>query len=234
MVMSLCMKTFAMRLRKLFQDKMKQRDLGSKQYRKSTLSRKDLRNDPFVQFDVWYREIESDNLNFPNAFTLCTADSNGVPSSRIVLLKDYDKDGFCFYSNSLSRKGKDMNSNPVASLCFWWPEFERQVRVDGRVSVLSDEVADQYFEGRPLQSRIGAWVSKQSQVLSSRAFLEQEYARFSTQRKNRVTQRPDFWKGYVVSPFRFEFWQGRENRLHDRFRYLLSLDGGWSIDRLYP
>ncbi len=213
---------------------MKERDLGSRQYCKFTLSRKDLRENPFVQFDVWYRETVSGNVGFPNAFTLCTADRDGVPSSRIVLLKDYDNEGFRFYSNSLSRKGREMDSNPVASLCFWWPEFERQVRVDGRVSLLSEEVADEYFAGRPLQSRIGAWISKQSEVLASRSFLEQEYARFSTEQESKASQRPDFWKGYVVNPFRFEFWQGRENRLHDRFRYLLSLDGGWSIDRLYP
>ncbi len=206
----------------------------SSQYLKLKLDREDLDEDPFVQFDLWYRKIFESEIDFPNAFILSTAGDDGFPSSRVVLLKGYDKRGFSFYSNSLSRKGRDIAENPVASLCFWWPEFERQVKIDGRVSLLPEAEADEYFKSRPRQSRIGAHVSRQSEVLASRRLLEEQYNQFRSEWKGRNVERPDFWRGYVVSPVRFEFWQGRKNRLHDRFRYISSPDSGWSIDRLYP
>ena len=212
----------------------KKNKFHSRQYLRLKLERKDLDDDPFVQFDLWYGEVLEAEIDFPNAFILSTAGADGVPSSRVVLLKGYDERGFSFYSNSLSRKGRDMAGNPVASLCFWWPEFERQVKIEGEVSLLPEREADEYFGSRPRQSRLGACVSRQSEVLSSRQLLEERYDQFRSERKGKSIARPDFWKGYVVSPVRFEFWQGRKNRLHDRFRYVPSPDGGWSIDRLYP
>lgn len=206
----------------------------SLQYLKLKLERKDLDDDPFTQFGIWYGEILRAEVNFPNAFILSTVGERGVPSSRVVLLKGYDKRGFSFYSNTLSRKGRDIAENPIASLCFWWPEFERQVKIDGEVSLLPEWEADEYFASRPRQSRIGACVSKQSEVLENRQLLEEQYDKFRSEWKGKSIVRPDFWKGYVVNPLRFEFWQGRKNRLHDRFRYLPSTDGGWIIDRLYP
>ena len=212
----------------------KKNKFHSLQYLKLKLERKDLDEDPFVQFDFWYGEVLKAEIDFPNAFILSTVGANGIPSSRVVLLKGYDERGFSFYSNSLSRKGRDVAENPVASLCFWWPEFERQVKVDGEVSILPEREADEYFASRPRQSRIGACVSRQSEVLASRRLLEDQYVQFRSEWKGKSIARPDFWKGYVVNPLRFEFWQGRKTRLHDRFRYLPSPDGGWVIDRLYP
>lgn len=206
----------------------------SRQYLRLKLERKDLDDNPFVQFDLWYGEVLEAEVDFPNAFILSTVGAGGVPSSRVVLLKGYDERGFSFYSNSLSRKGRNIAENPVASLCFWWPEFERQVKVDGEVSILPESEADEYFSSRPRPSRIGACVSRQSEVIASRQLLENQYARFRSRWKGKSIARPDFWKGYVVNPLRFEFWQGRKNRLHDRFRYLQAPDGGWIIDRLYP
>ncbi len=212
----------------------KKNKFNSRQYLKLKLERKDIDDNPFVQFDIWYRQVLEAEVDFPNAFILSTVGSGGFPSSRVVLLKGYDERGFSFYSNSLSRKGRDIAENPVASLCFWWPEFERQVKVDGEVSLLPEGEADEYFASRPRQSRIGACVSKQSEVLTDRRLLEEQYDQFRLKWKGKSIARPDFWKGYIVNPLRFEFWQGRKNRLHDRFRYLPSSDGGWSINRLYP
>ena len=212
----------------------KKNKFNSRQYLKLKLERKDLDDNPFVQFDIWYRQVLEAEVDFPNAFILSTVGSGGFPSSRVVLLKGYDERGFSFYSNSLSRKGRDIAENPVASLCFWWPEFERQVKVDGEVSLLPEGEADEYFASRPRQSRIGACVSKQSEVLTDRRLLEEQYDQFRLKWKGKSIARPDFWKGYIVNPLRFEFWQGRKTRLHDRFRYLPSSDGGWSINRLYP
>ena len=212
----------------------KKNKFNSRQYLKLKLERKDLDDNPFVQFDIWYRQVLEAEVDFPNAFILSTVGSGGFPSSRVVLLKGYDERGFSFYSNSLSRKGRDIAENPVASLCFWWPEFERQVKVDGEVSLLPEGEADEYFASRPRQSRIGACVSKQSEVLTDRRLLEEQSDQFRLKWKGKSIARPDFWKGYIVNPLRFEFWQGRKNRLHDRFRYLPSPEGGWSINRLYP
>ena len=212
----------------------KKNKFNSRQYLKLKLERKDLDDNPFVQFDIWYRQVLEAEVDFPNAFILSTVGSGGFPSSRVVLLKGCDEGGFSFYSNSLSRKGRDIAENPVASLCFWWPEFERQVKVDGEVSLLPEGEADEYFASRPRQSRIGACVSKQSEVLTDRRLLEEQYDQFRLKWKGKSIARPDFWKGYIVNPLRFEFWQGRKNRLHDRFRYLPSPEGGWSINRLYP
>ena len=212
----------------------KKNKFNSRQYLKLKLERKDLDDNPFVQFDIWYRQVLEAEVDFPNAFILSTVGSGDFPSSRVVLLKGYDERGFSFYSNFLSRKGRDIAENPVASLCFWWPEFERQVKVDGEVSLLPEGEADEYFASRPRQSRIGACVSKQSEVLTDRRLLEEQYDQFRLEWKGKSIVRPDFWKGYIVNPLRFEFWQGRKNRLHDRFRYLPASDGGWSINRLYP
>ena len=207
---------------------------GAGQYVKLKLGRSDLDPDPFSQFDAWYREVLDSEADFPNAVTLSTASAGGVPSSRVVLLKGCDSRGFSFYSNSLSRKGREIAENPFASLCFWWPEFERQVKVEGEVSFLPDAEADEYFASRPRRSRAAARVSRQSEVLRSRRLLEESYESLLLERKGKDIPRPDFWKGYVVKPERFEFWQGRENRLHDRFRYLRRPEGGWEISRLYP
>lgn len=207
---------------------------SSKQYRLSKLDLSDLDRDPYVQFDRWYGEVLKSPEKFPNAMMLSTADSEGVPSSRIVLLKGYDNSGFVFYSNSQSKKGKEIEENPYGSLCFWWPRFERQLRIDGKVELLSKEITDEYFNSRPRESQISAWISDQSEVLKSREVLEDEFHKFKKNNEGEKIKRPDFWKGYKIIPTEFEFWQGRDNRLHDRFRYILNSKSEWKIDRLYP
>lgn len=209
-------------------------DFGSKQYKLSELDLKDLNSDPFEQFDKWFNEANKANEKFPNAMVLSTANSTGFPTSRVVLLKGFDKNGFRFYTNSNSRKGKDIEANPKASLCFWWAFLERQVRIEGKIEFLSDSITNEYFESRPRESQIGAWVSDQSEVLESREILEEKFFQFKESNLGKKITRPLFWKGYKVNPSLFEFWQGRENRLHDRFRYLLINKTEWKIDRLYP
>ena len=212
----------------------KNKFFGSKQYKLSELDLKDLSTDPYDQFDKWYAQVLDSNEKFPNAVLLSTADSKGVPSSRIVLLKGYDSSGFIFYTNSNSKKGKEIDENPYVSLCFWWPIFERQLRIDGKVEILSEDITDEYFESRPRESQIGAWISDQSEVLKSRKVMEDEFHKFEKDNEGKKIKRPDFWKGYKVIPIEFEFWQGRDNRLHDRFRYILESKSEWKINRLYP
>lgn len=212
----------------------KDKKFGSKQYKLAKLDLSDLDPDPYIQFDRWYDEVIKSGEKFPNAVMLSTANSKSVPSSRIVLLKGYDDSGFVFYTNSQSKKGKEIDENPYSSLCFWWPLFERQLRIDGKVEFLPQKITDEYFDSRPRESQIGAWVSDQSEILKSRDFLEEKFEKFKKEYSGRKIEKPDFWKGYKVVPTEFEFWQGRDNRLHDRFRYILNSKSEWKIDRLYP
>ncbi len=212
----------------------KDKVLGSKQYKLSELDLKDLSSDPFTQFDRWFSEVLKSDEKFPNAMVLSTADSDGIPSSRIVLLKGYDESGYSFYTNCNSKKGREIASNPHVSLCFWWSLLEMQVRIDGKVELLSEKITDEYFKTRPRESQIGAWISDQSEVLDNRESLEKKFNDFEKKKKGEEISRPSFWNGYKVAPTLFEFWQGRDNRLHDRFRYLLIDSKKWKIDRLYP
>ena len=211
-----------------------QEKFKSKQYLKFDLSRKDLHDNPFKQFDNWYKEILASKTEFPNAMILSTSSSDSKPSSRVVLLKYYDEKGFVFYSNSESRKGMDIKENPYASVCFWWQVYERQVILEGKVELLPDKVVDSYFKSRPRGSQISASISQQSKVVESRYFLEKLYKDFDLQHSGKEIKRPDFWKGYIIKPIRFDFWQGSKNRLHNRFKYSLLKNNRWKIDRLYP
>lgn len=206
---------------------------GSKQYKKSRLDCEDLDPDPSLQFDKWYKDALENEEKFPNAMTLSTVSADGKPSSRIVLLKGYDDSGLRFYTNSNSRKGVEIEGNPNGSLCFWWASLERQVRMEGRITLLSREETDNYFESRPDESKIGAWISDQSKVVESREVLEKKFSKFKKKYEGKKIPRPDFWKGYKLAPQVYEFWQGRDNRLHDRFRYSFK-NTGWQIERLYP
>ncbi|MGH7884104.1 MAG: pyridoxamine 5'-phosphate oxidase [Thermodesulfobacteriota bacterium] len=207
---------------------------GSKQYKLSKLDFSDLNPDPFLQFKKWYGEILKSEEKFPNAMVLSTANKEGYPSSRIVLLKGYNKKSFRFYTNSNSKKASEITDNPLCSLCFWWSLLERQVRIEGNVVILPDTKTDKYFETRPRPSQIGAWISDQSMVLDSRETLENKFEEFEKAHAKKKIKRPEFWKGYGVVPTLFEFWQGRDSRLHDRFRYHLTNNSKWKIDRLYP
>lgn len=206
----------------------------NKQYLLSVLVEKDADPDPFKQFDVWYNVALNSGLIFPNAFTLATSTTGGSPSARVLLLKGVEEKGFVFYTNRESRKGNELDDNPNAAMCFWWDKLERQVRIEGRVYLVSGEEADTYFHSRPEGSRIGAWASDQSRVIGSREELESKYREYEQKYKDIEIPRPQYWVGYRLIPTLFEFWQGRDNRLHDRLEYKLSEDGMWVIERLAP
>ncbi len=203
-----------------------------KEYRLQQLRESDVHTDPLLQFQNWFKAAIDAKVNEPNAMNLSTIKASGRPSSRIVLLKGVEENGFVFYTNYESDKGHQLQEQPYASLCFFWPELERQVRIEGKVSKVSPAVSDDYFNSRPLASRLGAWASPQSQIISERELLEKKLEEV----KNKFTldiPRPEHWGGYKLVPDYMEFWQGRESRLHDRIIYSIK-DEKWMINRLAP
>ncbi|MEL4356560.1 MULTISPECIES: pyridoxamine 5'-phosphate oxidase [unclassified Luteococcus] len=187
---------------------------------------------PVRQFEQWFEDARgTDNLD-PNAMTLATVGPDGRPSTRIVLLKSFDEDGLVFFTNYASRKGQELAANPLAALQFHWPQLDRVVRIEGAVVKVSAQESDEYFHQRPVDSRIGAWASPQSQVISNRGVLVTNAAKVSA--KHGIhPPRPEHWGGYRLTPDVWEFWQGRTSRLHDRLRYTLA-DGTWHKERLAP
>jgi len=206
---------------------------GKESNRSNELNEGSINKNPFIQFTKWYESILSSNLNDPTAMMLSTADVNGNPSARIVLLKEIDDRGFVFYTNYESRKGKDLKENPKAALTFFWDELRRQIRIEGRIEKISKEISKKYFSSRPRESQIGAWISEQSSVIPNRKFLENKFDELEEKFSNEEIPLPDFWGGYRVIPNYFEFWQGRENRLHDRICYKKENDE-WKLFRLAP
>jgi pyridoxamine 5'-phosphate oxidase len=204
------------------------------EYRQYSLSEQEVDPDPIRQFMVWFSQALNAQVREPNAMTLATATPEGVPSARIVLLKGVDADGFVFFTNYLSQKGRELERNPRATLLFFWPELERQVRVEGTVSRASAEESDAYFATRPAASRIGAAASPQSQVIPSREFLEERFKQLETQYPQGDVPRPAYWGGFRLHPQRLEFWQGRPGRLHDRIDYVRDSRGQWIIRRIAP
>lgn len=203
-------------------------------YAQRSLDQADLRPDPFAQFDVWMREAIETQLLEPNAMSLATVSAGGAPSLRTVLLKGFDARGFVFYTNYASNKARDIGANPAVALLFSWLPLERQVCVTGGAEKISAAESLRYFLSRPRESQIGAWASRQSEVITTRSLLEAKFAEMKNKFLNGEVPLPGFWGGYRVTPGTFEFWQGRPNRLHDRFRYLRQADGGWKIERLMP
>jgi pyridoxamine 5'-phosphate oxidase len=189
--------------------------------------------DPFKQFSVWMNDAINSNIIEPNAMILATANSGGIPSARVVLLKDFNEKGFVFFTNYKSSKAKDLSENPNASLLFFWDVLERQVRVNGKVKKVSVEESEEYFKSRPRENQLGAWASEQSSVLKNRKVLDEKYKFFMKQFKGKEIPLPEFWGGYCIIPNKFEFWQGRENRLHDRILYR-KIRSKWKIERLSP
>lgn len=189
--------------------------------------------DPFLQFSEWMHQAIASNVNEPNAMCLATVSQNGKPSTRIVLLRNFDKSGFVFFTNYESHKSKELLSNKQAALNFFWPEIHRQVRIEGRAELISEKDSDDYFDSRPRESQIGAWVSKQSSVVDSRAEMDQKFESVLQRFEGKAVHRPPFWGGFRVVPDVMEFWQGRPNRLHDRIQYRLE-SGNWLLRRLYP
>ena len=196
------------------------------------LDRTDLEPDPVVQLRAWLAAAAAAGTREPNAMTLATADSDGVPSARVVLLRGLDERGLTWYTNRGSLKGRDLAANPHAAVVFHWESLHRQVRVSGPVTVIPDDESAAYFAGRPRRSQLSAWASPQGQTLAGRAELEAATQRLSERYPHDVPL-PPFWGGYRLTPVMYEFWQGRRNRMHDRFRYLRA-DDGWVIDRLAP
>ena len=200
-------------------------------YQKSELNVKDLTEEPITLFQQWLSQAIAYS-NDANAFVLSTVNSNGVPSSRVLLLRDATKKGFSFFTNYSSRKSQEIEVNPNVCMNFFWPEMERQVRINGSIIRLSEQESDDYFSSRPYESRIGAWCSPQSQVIESREVLENKIQELKKKYPNEVP-RPENWGGYTIVPNEIEFWQGRASRLHDRFLY--NKEGeNWTINRLAP
>jgi pyridoxamine 5'-phosphate oxidase len=203
------------------------------EYTRAGLRESDADPDPIEQFRRWFGEALAADLHEPNAMTLATATPDGRPSARVVLLKGFDERGFVFYTNYEGRKSRELEANPRAALLFYWGELERQVRVEGRVWRVPDRESDAYFAGRPRGSQLGAWASEQSRPVRDRGALERRLRELEGEYEGREVPRPAFWGGYRVVPETMEFWQGRENRLHDRLRYRRA-EGGWKIERLQP
>ncbi|MBA3385508.1 MAG: pyridoxamine 5'-phosphate oxidase [Chthoniobacterales bacterium] len=198
------------------------------------LRRADLEPDPIKQFAIWFGEAAAAEIRDVNAMSLATATPDGVPAVRIVLLKGISDRGFVFFTNYLSDKGRELEANPRAALALFWVQLERQVRISGTVEKTSDEESDEYFQTRPLGSQLGAWASSQSQVVANRAALEAQFAEVTQRFAGGNIPLPANWGGYRVAPEVIEFWQGRTNRLHDRFRYARQSDSSWLIERLSP
>ena len=205
-----------------------------REYKRHTLSEAEVDRSPIAQFQRWFGEAIAARVPEPNAMILATATAGGRPSARTVLLKGVDERGFVFYTNYESRKGQELAENPWAALVFLWVELERQVRIEGTVGQTTAEESDAYYASRPLGSRVGAWASRQSQVLPSRESLEQRMRELAAEYQQRDVPRPPYWGGYRLRPVAVEFWQGRPSRLHDRVRYRLLDDGTWAIERLSP
>lgn len=204
-----------------------------REYTQHGLLESDPGDDPIELFRLWFAQAQSAGLTEPNVMSLATASPEGRPSVRIVLLKGVSQEGFTFFTNYLSRKGRELTANPYAALAFWWPEFERQVRVEGSVSQVSPAESDEYFAVRPLGSRISACISPQSEVIPDRDTLDRMHAECVSQYSDGIVPRPNHWGGYRLLPDTIEFWQGRPNRLHDRIRFRRSA-GGWVRERLAP
>ena len=203
-------------------------------YAGRSLDRADLQPDPYGQFDAWMREAIETELLEPNAMSLATVAPGGAPSLRVVLLKGFDARGFVFYTNYHSNKSRDIAANPAVALLFSWLPLERQVSVTGRAEKISAAESLRYFLSRPRDSQLGAWASRQSEVITTRSLLETKFAEMKRKFLSGEVPLPDFWGGYRVTPATFEFWQGRPSRLHDRFRYARQPDDSWNIERLMP
>ncbi len=212
------------------------RDPGSTRYEHTPhgLHRRDLDPDPIKQFSNWFTAAVEAGIRDVNAMSLATASKEARPSVRIVLLKGFDQDGFVFFTNYESDKGKQLDANPFAALGFYWIELDRQIRISGSVARTPREESEPYFHSRPVGSQLGAWVSRQSDVIDGRRILDARLAEMTERFGDKPIPLPPHWGGYRLTPDAIEFWQGRPNRLHDRFRYSRQSDGSWLIDRLAP
>jgi len=205
-----------------------------KEYLKASLDVTTVNHDPIAQFEIWFYEALKAEVIEPNAMNLATVNEQGKPSSRIMLLKGIENKKLLFYSNYQSRKGKELDANPACALTFFWPDLERQVRIEGIAERLSAELSESYFKSRPRSSQVGAWASPQSTLIKDRSILEERYNQVEKKFEGlEVLPKPHQWGGFQVDPFLIEFWQGRASRLHDRIQYS-RIDNVWNIHRLAP
>jgi pyridoxamine 5'-phosphate oxidase len=204
-----------------------------REYARERLDESSVGPDPIAQFGHWFEEALKAEVMEPNAMSLATASADGVPSARVVLLKGYDERGFVFFTDYRSQKGVELTANPRAALVLYWPELERQVRITGTTTPIEREESEAYYRTRPRGSRLGAWISHQSQVIASRKVLDDRVPELEETFPGDDIPLPAYWGGFRVAPERIEFWQGRENRLHDRIRYVWE-EGHWRIERLSP
>lgn len=202
-------------------------------YTKGGLEEHQIPDSPFILFNEWFLQAGELGVLEPNAMVISTVSADNKPSSRVVLLKGIEDGGFIFYTNYESRKGKELEHNPYISVLFYWPEAERQIRIEGKVSKISTETSKAYFVSRPRESQLGAWASAQSSIIQGRHSIEESYQHYLDQYEGKEIPLPDFWGGYIIHPSSFEFWQGRPSRLHDRMKYNKQQDS-WHIVRLSP
>lgn len=202
-------------------------------YQKFELTEEKISKSPLDQMNIWLNEAISGKVKEPSAMVLSTIDLDGNPESRIVLLKELTTDGLIFYTNYHSKKGQQIDANSHVAANFFWPELERQVRIKGTVLKISEEISEEYFQSRPIESQLGAWASPQSRVIGNRRILDENFIHYQRYFQNHEMKKPPHWGGYLIRPEYFEFWQGRSNRLHDRIEFIPS-DNKWIIQRLAP
>ena len=198
------------------------------------LTKTDAADNPFDQFEKWFNDAIEANIDLPDAMTLATATPDGIPSARMVVLRGFDKNGFCFYTDYDSQKGSELAANPHAATVFYWRELDRQVRISGTIGKMTDTESDAYFASRPRDSQLAVWTERQTVVISGRKHLEQNFEKAKLTYDDKHIPRPSHWGGYRLLPTMFEFWQGSPSRLHDRIRYTLIEDGNWTIETLSP
>ena len=202
-------------------------------YNKHKLEDQDVNPNPIFQFEKWFQEAKDAHVHEPYAMTLATANAEGHPSARVVLMRRFDETGFVFFTNYLSRKGVDILENPNAALLFFWQDLERQVRIEGTLEKVTREESEMYFQSRPHESKIGAWTSEQGRVIANRKVLDERFKEFSLKYPEEHVPCPPHWGGYILKPTCIEFWQGRPSRLHDRILFTL-VNGAWNKERLAP
>ncbi len=203
------------------------------EYSKEILDEKMVNSNPIVQFDLWMKEALNADIPEPHAMNVSTVSKEGKPSSRIVLLRNFSENGFVFYTNYNSKKGNDISENNSAAINFFWPQLERQIRIEGKLQKVDSKISDEYFASRPHDSQLGAWASNQSEVLKNRQELEEKFAALEKKFAGINVPRPEHWGGYCLVPDSIEFWQGRPSRIHDRIKFT-SVNNEWKIERLSP